>query len=389
MEAWSVHHLSQAVTPTLGKPTADHLKVYAQRLILVNLPVIFTLRHLANITGVNYCVLRATVERRRESANYRIFAVKKKSGGRRHIHAVSGDLFKVQQFINLELLQQLKPHPASYAFHAEGGIRKCASVHCGARWIFQYDLEDFFYTLGESDVYRIFMNAGYRPLLAFELARLCTTTRLPKHLKHHLRPQRPKVITNPYQFYVERCGATGVLPQGAPTSPMLSNLAAFGLDEKLTDFAEKHGFIYTRYADDLTLSAGGELPERMSIGDIHRAVVGIIRKSGFHENTKKTRIAGPGSKKVVLGLLVDGLVPRLSKETYKRIDRHLHAAQTYGLVAVAEHEKFDSAIGFYNHLAGLIAFVKDVDSVRWQEFHKQFSKILVPMGTETSLMCPR
>ena len=383
MEAWSVHHLSQAVTSALGKPAADHLKVYAQRLILANLPVIFTLRHLANITGVDYCVLRATVERRRESANYRIFAVKKKSGGRRHIHAVNGDLFKVQQFINFELLQKLKPHPASYAFHAEGGIRKCASMHCGARWIFQYDLEDFFHTLNESDAYRVFMNAGYRPLLAFELARLCTTTRLPKHLKHHLRLRHTETTTKTYQFYTRPCGTTGVLPQGAPTSPMLSNLAAFSLDEKLTDFAEKNGFIYTRYADDLTLSAGGELPECMSIGDIHRAVVGIIRKSSFHENKKKTRIAGPGSKKIVLGLLVDGLVPRLSKETYKRIDRHLHATQTYGLVAVAEHEKFDSAIGFYNHLAGLIAFVKDVDAVRWQEFHKQFSKIQASMRVET------
>ncbi|WP_373086119.1 reverse transcriptase family protein [Sneathiella sp.] len=352
METWSVHHLSQAAAPVLGKPAADHLKAYAQQLAPANLPVIFTLRHLAKITKVEYGVLRITVERRRESANYRMFAVKKRAGGRRHIHAVTGDLFKVQQFINLELLQKLKPHPASYAFHADGGVRKCASVHCGARWIFQYDLENFFHTLNESDAYRVFMNAGYRPLLAFELARLCTTTRLPDHLKYHLRPKRIVTSQKAYQFYVDRTGAMGVLPQGAPTSPMLSNLAAFGLDEKLTALADLHGFIYTRYADDLIFSAGGELPTHMSIGDIHRVITKIIRKCGFRENIKKTRIAGPGSKKVVLGLLVDGPIPRLSKETYKRIDRHLYATQKYGLVAVAEHEKFDSAIGFYNHLSG-------------------------------------
>lgn len=383
MEAWSVHHLSQAATPVLGKPASDHLKAYTQRLARANLPVIFTLRHLAKITAVEYGVLRATVERRRESANYRMFAVKKRIGGRRHIHAVTGDLFRVQQFINMELLQKLNPHPASYAFHAYGGIRKCASVHCGARWIFQYDLENFFHTLSESDAYRVFMNAGYRPLLAFELARLCTTTRLPDHLKHHLWPKRILASRKAYQFYMEQSGATGVFPQGAPTSPMLSNLAAFDLDEKLTAFADLHGFTYTRYADDLTFSVGGELPERMAIGDIHRAIVGVIRKSGFRENKKKTRVAGPGSKKVVLGLLVDGPIPRLSKETYKRIDRHVHATQKYGLAAVAEHENFDSAIGFYNHLAGLIAFVKDVDAARWQEFHKQFSKIPAPMSAGT------
>ena len=110
MEVWSVHHLSQAATPVLGKSTADHLKAYATRLARTGLPVIFTLRHLAKITAVEYGVLRATVERRRESANYRMFAVKKRSGGRRHIHAVTGDLFKVQQFINLELLQKMRPH---------------------------------------------------------------------------------------------------------------------------------------------------------------------------------------------------------------------------------------------------------------------------------------
>ena len=381
METWSAHHLFREAMPSLGKTVAEDLKAYANRLSRAGLPVIFTLRHLAKITAVEYAVLRATVERRRESANYRMFAVQKRSGGRRHIHAVTGDLFKVQQFINLELLQKIKPHPASYAFHNDGGIRKCASVHCGAQWLFQYDLENFFHAINESDAYSVFMKVGYRPLLAFELARLCTTTVLPKHLVHYLRPARLGTSQKEYKFYVEQRGVMGVLPQGAPTSPMLSNLVAFDLDERLTSFADQHGFIYSRYADDLTFSASGELPERTSIGDIHRSIVEIIRKCGFHENKKKTRVAGPGSKKVVLGLLVDGEIPRLSKETYKRIDRHLHASQKHGLIAVAEHEKFDSAIGFYNHLAGLIAFVKDVDTARWQEFKQQFSNIPAPMRT--------
>lgn len=433
MEAWSVHHLAQAATPVLGKPAAEHLKAYAQRLKRADLPVVFTLRHLSKIVGVDYSQLRASVERRREAANYHMFAIKKRSGGRRHIHAVAGELFKVQQFVNAEILQNLRPHQASFAFHAEGGIRACASEHCGARWLFQYDLKDFFYSISEADVYKIFAAAGYRPLLAFELARICTTTRLPEHLRSYLWPKRCfnnddflSTVRSPllatfaefvlsddeinttegrvydfvdishrslsdddltvygelykYKFYMERHGAMGVLPQGAPSSPMLSNLAARGLDEAFAAFADQHGLIYTRYADDLTLSAGGELPEGMSVGDIHRAVIGVIRKSGFRENPQKTRIAGPGSKKIVLGLLVDGSVPRLSKDTYKRIDRHLHATQKYGLVEVARHEKFDSPVGFYNHLAGLIAFVKDVDTARWEEFHERFLRLQTPMN---------
>lgn len=379
MEEWSAHHLYQTAEPLLGKATALDLKAYAQKLLRSDLPVIFTLRHLAKIVGVDYQILRATVERHREVANYRMFAIKKRSGGRRFIHAVTGPLFTTQKFINSELLQQMKPHPASYAFHATGGIRSCASAHCGARWMFQYDLSNFFHNVSEADVYSVFLNAGYRPLLAFELARICTTTRLPMQLQHLLRPHRNSPRYS-YQFYQDTSGAMGVLPQGASTSPMLSNLAAMGLDEKLTIFADQHSFTYTRYADDLTLSSSDDLPESTSVGDVSRAVIKIIRKSGFRENESKTRIAGPGSKKVVLGLLVDGNTPRLSRETFKRIDRHLHATLKYGLISVAEHESFDSAIGFYNHLAGLIAFVKDVDMPRWHSFNEQFSKIPEPIS---------
>ena len=98
MESWSVHHLYQQAEQTLGAEKAVLLRRYAQNLIHSNVPVIFSLRHLSKVTGVDYSYLRSTVERRRESANYRMFAVQKRSGGRRFIHSVSGELLKVQQF---------------------------------------------------------------------------------------------------------------------------------------------------------------------------------------------------------------------------------------------------------------------------------------------------
>jgi len=376
MEAWSVHHLSQQAELTLGKPVSDDLKAYAYQLRQLGLPVIFTLRHFSKIVGVDYLLLRTSIERYREAANYRMFAIKKRSGGRRFIHTVTAELLKAQQFINSEILQKVKPHSASFAFHPDGGIRACASEHCGARWMFQYDLENFFYSVSEADVFEVFAGLGYRPLLAFELARLCTTIRLPRHLKHYLWPRSDDFRY--YKFYVAE--VIGVLPQGAASSPMLSNLAAHHLDEELTAFSVKHGFVYTRYADDLTLSASGELPDGMSIGDIQRSVIGIIRKSGFRENRKKIRVAGPGAKKTVLGLLVDGSVPRLSKETYKRIERHLYAIKKFGLNETSKNENFNSPVGYYNHLAGLVAFVKDVDRVRWEKFHNQFSVIQSPIS---------
>lgn len=383
MESWSAHQLYQKALPVLGSDSSQDLRKYAIFLQRKKIPVIFTLRHLSKITNTDYWLLRSTIKRRREIANYRMFSIKKRSGGRRYIHQVSKELFKVQQFINTEILQKIKPHSASFAFHAEGGIQACAKSHCFARWLFQYDLKDFFYSINEIDVYEVFKNSGYRPLLAFELARICTTIRLPNHLQNYLklydyRNMKFPYIPKYYKFY-HKDVFTGVLPQGAPTSPMLSNLVAFQLDEALTELADKFGLIYTRYADDITFSSSGELPSGVSISFINKAIIGSIRQNGFYENPQKTRIAGPGAKKVVLGLLVDGPVPRLSKETYKRIERLLYAIIKYGIIDVAKHEKFDTPYGLYNHLSGLLAFVKDVDPIRWEEFNKRFLHIPSPL----------
>jgi RNA-directed DNA polymerase len=369
---------------------ATQLQTYARRLIDKDVAVVFSLGHLARITGVDYRVLHDSVDRKREAANYRMYAVAKRAGGRRFIHSVCGDLFRVQQFINQEILQKCQTHRASFAFHPAGGIRKCAARHCEARWIFQFDLTDFFYDVTEIDVYRIFYDLGYRPLLSLELARLCTTTHLPYGLRRLLlhssrsavsAPQAENSSSEPEKAfpYPEQAGHVGVLPQGAPTSPMLSNLAARKLDDSLNEYARENNFVYTRYADDITISASNLVSARL-VGKIQRNIVRRIRQSGFKENIKKTRVAGPGSKKIVLGLLVDGKEPRLSRETYKRIDRLLHASIKYELAPTAGHEGFESAYGFYNHIAGLVAFVKDVDRKRWGYFSERFKKIKPPWG---------
>lgn len=174
-------------------------------------------------------------------------------------------------------------------------------------------------------------------------------------------------------------GPPGVLPQGAPTSPMLSNLATKTLDSRLADFAIDRGMVYTRYADDITISCS-HLPSRKGLGSICTSVVNIITRCGFQENREKRHVAGPGAKKVVLGLLVDGAEPRISRETYQRIDRLLYGAKVYGIVDAASHFGFDSAFGFLNHLSGLVRFVKDVDHQRWVRFDIRLQEIQLADG---------
>ncbi|WP_419653199.1 reverse transcriptase family protein, partial [Thiolapillus sp.] len=333
--------------------------------------------HLAKITDTDYRVLHTTVARRREDENYRLFAVKKRSGGRRFLHAPCGTLSIVQEFLNSEILQRISPHPAAFAFYPGGGIRECAQRHCDAKWLLHFDLKDFFHHVTEVEVFEIFKSLGYRPLLAFEMSRICTTTKLPRRLSKLCK--FPKSYRDPDENFPYPVSRWGVLPQGASTSPMLSNLAARSLDDELSTYARSNGFVYTRYADDLTFSAA-RLPKGKSISRIRKEIVGLVVECGFVENKSKFRVSGPGSRKVVLGLLVDGERPRLTKATAKRIDRLLHAISKYGLVEVSRHERFDSAYGFYNHISGLIAYTKDVDVGRWEDFNGRFQKIPSPIS---------
>jgi RNA-directed DNA polymerase len=224
---------------------------------------------------------------------------------------------------------------------------------------------------------------GYKRLLSFELARLCTTLRLPKSKNHYIKHRSffqssgsfgmdgdTNRTLYPYRYESK----IGILPQGAPTSPMLSNIVAIDLDKTLYSFAQTNGFIYSRYADDLTFSAS-ILPKNISIGQIKREIISLIRKNGFIENKDKFRIAGPGSKKIVLGLLVDGVQPKISRELLKRIDRCLYSIEKFGIEKVADHDGFKSTFGFYNHISGLISFIKDVDIINWEKINQRFSKI--------------
>ena len=378
MENWSAHLLFQNASKKLDNDTAALLQRYANCLRSRGLPVVFSLGHLGKITGIDYEFLHESVNRKRESANYNMFSIRKRSGGRRFIHAVNGKLQVLQKYINEEILQKVEPHPSSFAFHDSGGIRQCAAMHCGCKWLLQFDLEDFFYTISEPAIYHLFVELGYKSLLAFELARLCSTLRLPKSKKHYVK-YNCSLSGSFWDFDEDEKpyfpqGLIGVLPQGAPTSPMLSNLVARQLDRALYNYAQENGFVYSRYADDIALSSS-VLPSKKSIARIKREIISIIRKNGFRENCEKIRIAGPGSRKVVLGLLVDREKPRLTKEGRKRIDRNLYSIEKHGITAVTEHDGFDSAYGFFNHVSGFLSFVHDVDIDEWRKLQPRFDYI--------------
>lgn len=136
------------------------------------LPAILSLRHLAHMVDVPYRRLRSIVSRRVDP--YRTFQISKRSGGYRTICVPTPLLLALQRWIHLRLLLRHPVHPASRAYASGSSVRECARMHAPARWLCKVDIRQFFESITEIQAYHVFEGMGYSPLVAFELARLCT-----------------------------------------------------------------------------------------------------------------------------------------------------------------------------------------------------------------------
>ncbi|MCU8266293.1 reverse transcriptase family protein [Vibrio vulnificus] len=361
---------SQARSQGIPTDIVNHAVAIGDRITSkgLNIPIIFNLEHLAKLSGVDYDQVYKLTKRAGENSSgkdyYRIFAIRKKdTKSKRYICVPSKNLLRVQKYINQFILHNLKSHPSSMAYNKGCKIVDVANVHRQAKWLLKIDIEDFFENISEVDIYKIFVSSGYSKLLSFQLARLCTRI-VPYQKEHaekysHSRWRAHKKYNNKnYNFHV-----IGSLPQGAPTSPLLANLVLRELDEKITKIALSYGVSYTRYSDDLTFSSCDTKFGRKNCYRLIREIYDSLYSNGFSPKKSKTKIISPGSRKIVLGLLVDGNKPKLTKEFKANILRHLHFCnlESVGPVQHAKHQKFDSVIGFKNHLKGLVSYSLSVD----------------------------
>lgn len=340
-----------------------------------NLPAVFSLRHLAHLSGADYGLLRAVIGRKAAPNDYRIFRIHKRSSSAkdqryRVIAIPSPDLLKVQRWITQEILAGAPVHPASVAFTKGSRLIQAASHHCGCKWLVKLDVRSFFESINEIAVYRVFLDLGYQPLVAFELTRICTRMPYPESSVYRkIRSRMDKWKIDQWQWDVIQAyevwpdPVMGHLPQGAPSSPMLSNLTMVGLDEKISAIAESHELVYTRYADDISLSSQRSDIDHAFCRKVIGKVYGTMREFGLSPNHSKASIAGPGARKVVLGLLVDGEVPRLARSFRCMVRQHLHYLKKFGVAEHSASRGFVSTIGFRNHLLGVVAYAAQIDPV--------------------------
>lgn len=338
----------------------------AEGLLLENGRPIQTAQDAAQFFGISVSKLTYALYRAPEDQRYRAFEIPKRTGGMRPIHAPIGAIREMQEKLAPVLQALYAPHPGAHGFIKERSILSNAQIHVGQRYVLNIDLEDFFPSVNFGRVRGIFMAPPFKlgPAAAAVFAQLCT----------------------------HRNG----LPQGAPTSPPLSNFAAVQLDRALARLARENGVRYSRYADDITFSTNqGNFPAALAVSAQGEGGVLGVRAgealeratiaSGFSINHKKVRLQKRDQRQSVTGLNVNDRA-NVSRRRVRRIRAMLHAWEKFGLEAAArEHflrhrgalqlpNNYDRA--YRNALYGQLAFLKMVRGADDPVFLNLCAKVL-------------
>lgn len=306
----------------LGKRVSARLQFEGgdqARLTARNLPLLTTFSDIAEALGVTNAILQwLTYERGADTTDhYTRFAIPKRSGGRRLISTPKPAMRAAQQWIRLNILAPLPVSPHAAAFRPGKSIVDNARLHSGKACVIRLDLASFFDTVSFPRIRGFFESLGYNPGVSTVLALICTDA-----------PRSRVTLDGQTQMVVV---GDRSLPQGACTSPDLANLVTIGLDARIAGLARKFGYTYSRYADDLVLSAESE--EIFAAGVVS-AVSRVCAEEGFTVNPRKTRIMRGPNRQLVTGLMVnDGI--RLTRTDLRRIRAFLHRCETRGLDAVS------------------------------------------------------
>lgn len=321
------------------------------------LTYIHSIKHLSKLISTEENYLKAVILR--TISDYDHYSIPKKSGGSRFISAPRDELKKIQHWINFNVLKNLTPHPCCYSYHRKASIYKCAEIHCSSKWLLKLDIETFFDMTSEVNIYKQFTSIGYSPIVSFALARICTYQ--PKKLTTHQKAWKLHTRVNREEpFSRNSISYIGRLPQGSPTSPMLSNMAFYNLDEKINLLIKSYGGLYSRYADDIFISFSNADVNRLLISKLVGRLINYLKNEGYKLNKTKIKLSPPGVRKIVLGLNVDSDTPKLSKEFKRSIDSHIYALKKYGPKLHAVERNFQSVFGMLEHIKGKIFFARSI-----------------------------
>lgn len=259
--------------------------------------------------GYTYSELAKIIYPIKNTPKYIEFEIPKKSGGSRTIHSPNKKLKDIQTILKNELYKIYKTKECVHGFSISKSIVTNAESHLNKKYILNIDLSDFFKSIHFGRIRNLFLSKPFN----FNYA----------------------VSTILSQI----CCHENALPQGAPTSPILSNMIAWKMDSQLQNLAKKTNCTYTRYADDITFSLTCSKPkippdiliENEGSISIGHSIENIITKNGFKINYKKVRLCSRNSRMEVTGLTVNNFV-NTRRQFIKQITSMLYAWEKFGLI---------------------------------------------------------
>ena len=347
-----VHH--RTVAPTRMEPSRCPVPVWHTTVDLAN-HLGLTIGELAWFADVRGWEIRTRVERLR---HYRYRLLAKRHGGYRLLESPKWQLREIQRRILHEVVDLIPVHEAVHGFRPGHSPLTHAAGHTGSRVAIRLDLENFFGRVSAGRVWGLFRLAGYPEQVAYALSGLVTNS-VPAAFRRRLATANSA-----------EAAWLGVphLPQGAPTSPALANLAAYRLDQRLGGLAASVDGRYSRYADDIAISGGP--PVLHAASRLVRLAGRIAAEEGFVVNPAKTAVVGSGSRQQLTGLVVNRRV-NVPRPTFDRLKATLHNAAVHGPASQNRSGHGD----FRAHLAGRVSWVESVNPAKGARLRRIFEQI--------------
>ncbi len=302
---------------------------YAKKLLKLGLPVIYDQEHFSCLVGYDYNFILALSNA--PNYFYKQFEIPKKSGNQRKIDEPYPTLKEIQTWILKNILTPASRHfvsPVAKAFMPGKSLRDNAKFHRSKGLVVALDINDFFGSVHFGAVYGTFKAMGYNKSVSTLLSNLCVLN--------------------------------DSLPQGAPTSPMLSNIIFKSLDDGIFNYCNKRGIMYTRYADDMVFSSN-----TLNTARLISYVTMRVEKFGMYINESKTKVMGRGFRQNVTGVIVNDKlqVPRYYR---KKIRQEIYFVQRYGFEEHLRRVKdiptwIQTPLHYAHHLYGKICFVLQIN----------------------------
>lgn len=236
---------------------------------------------------------------------YRSFTIKKKTGGERVINAPKLLLVRTQKALSAIFTICMKIHPKAMGFTEGKSVVTNAQLHIGKNYVYNIDLKDFFHSFKKWQIKRIFTQTSFQlpEEIANYLASLCVHTIDIDGKKEQ------------------------VLPQGAPTSPILTNILCKKMDIALDKLAKKYKATYSRYADDITFSSNKSV---FNNPIFLQELEAIIHKNKLQINPKKTRLQKKTNRQEVTGITVNEKL-NTTRKYVKQIRMWIYLIEKYGV----------------------------------------------------------